>query len=78
MTKSAASYTTTHLVTGETVEMKHVNRTGVVWATWAKFSEGWAICGASKSASYAQAVKSARTVAPYATEWDATPVSESA
>jgi hypothetical protein len=77
MTKtSAPRYTTTDLLTGETVEVKHVKRAGVTFATWAKFSDGWSQVGASKVTSYAAAVKSARSAAPYATEWDATPTTE--
>jgi len=68
-------YTTTHPVTGELVPMHGVRRDGVKYATWAHFSDsGWTWIGASKADSIPAATKSARSTAPYASDWTAMPV----
>lgn len=73
-TKAHAMYTTSHPITGETVEVTRCRRTGVQFATWAKFSTGWAQVGTSAAADMGKAIRSAKSTAPYATEWTATPV----
>jgi hypothetical protein len=72
-TGTATRYATTHVTTGEPMDVAHAKRAGVRWQTWAKFSAGWSPVGVSTVADYPGAVKAARSAAPYATDWDATP-----